>query len=165
MKYYLGLGSNLGDSKSCLRRALELIEQKNVGKVKARSHLYLTEPIGGPEQPWFLNAAAMVESELKPEEMMRELIGIEAALGRERKPEQRNFPRTIDLDILLVDDMIIKGPEIFIPHPRMRERKFVLLPLAEIAGDLMDPEQKKSLRGVLEGLKDNAQARKLEENL
>jgi len=165
MKYYIGLGSNLGDSRSFLRRSLELIEERGIGKVKKRSHLYITEPVSGPEQPWFLNAVAMVESELEPKKMMKALLEIESELGRERNPAQKNLPRTIDLDILLVDDMIIKGPEIFVPHPRMRERKFVLLPLKEIAGDLADPELKKSFKEILKGLKDKAQVKKLDEKL
>ena len=165
MKYYLGLGSNLGDSKALLRRSLELIEEKKIGSVRARSSLYRTEPTGGPEQPWFLNAAALVESELAPEQMLKALLEIERELGRTRQEGGRNFPRTIDLDILLIDDKIIRGPGITVPHPRMRERGFVLLPLAEIAGDLVDPEFKQSYSQILKGLDDPSRVEKLDDKL
>ncbi len=165
MRYYLGLGSNLGDSKLYLRRALELLEQKNIGKVGARSHLYLTAPIGGPDQPWFLNGAAVVESGLKPEAMLEALLGIELELGRTRRLGEKNFPRTIDLDILLADEMVLKKPELQIPHPRMRERRFALMPLSEIAGEIKDPEQGITVRGILEGLKDDGRVKKLDEIL
>ena len=165
MKYYLGLGSNLGDSQAHLRRALERIEQKKLGKVLARSSLYLTEPKGGPEQPEFVNAAAVVESALEPEAMLKALLSIESELGRSRRRGERNFPRPIDLDILLVDDKIIRGPEITVPHPRMRERRFALAPLAEIAGAAVDPELKKTISEILAGLQDRSRVKKLDEKL
>ncbi len=165
MKYYLGLGSNLGDSKAILRRGLELIEEKKIGKVIARSHLYLTEPVGGPDQPEFVNAAAAVESALEPEAMLKALLLLESELGRTRRAEEKNFPRTLDLDILLVDDKIIRGPEITVPHPRMRERRFALEPLAEIAGEAVDPELKQSCSQILKGLQDRSWVKKLDEEL
>lgn len=161
----MGLGSNLGDCRANLRKALGLIEQNQLGKIKARSHLYLTEPKDGPEQPWFLNAVVEIESELEPLRMMKELLAIEQMLGRNRGSLPKNFPRPIDLDILLIDDMIIQMPELSIPHPRMTERRFVLEPLVEIAEGIIHPERKKSLRNILAELKDNSQVKKLDERV
>lgn len=163
MKYYLGLGANLGDCKANLRKALEMIEARGLGKVTAKSSLYLTEPVGGPDQPWYVNAAAIVESGLAPEEMLSGLKRIEAALGRERKQDQRNLPRPADLNILMADDIIEKGPELVLPHPRMGERRFVLEPLAEIAPGILHPTQKKTILAMLKGLSDRSQVKKLED--
>jgi len=165
MIYFLGLGSNLGDCKANLRRALKLIEEKKLGEVKARSHLYLTEPVGGHEQPWYLNAVAEIESKLKPEQMMSSLLSIEAEMGRKRNPSQKNFPRTIDLDILLAGDKIIQTEKLTVPHPRMALRRFALAPLVEVAGDIIHPLLKKSLREILAGLEDSSQVKKLDEIL
>jgi len=165
MRYYLGLGSNVGDSRFYLRKAIALIEKYNLGRVIAKSSLYRTEPIGNPAQDWYLNAVAIVESEQLPEKMMRGLLVIEKELGRKRKRGKRNLPRSIDLDILLVDDMIIKGQELIIPHPRMQERRFVLEPLAEIAPDLIHPLFKKGVRELLAEVKNSARVERLNEKL
>ena len=124
MKYYLGLGGNIGDTKKILRKALEMIEQKGLGRVVIKSGLYETEPKGGPKQRCYLNAAVVVESGLGPDKMMSGLIEVEEELGRKRNPSITNAPRTIDLDILMADAIIVNAPELCIPHPRMAGRNF-----------------------------------------
>ena len=165
MKYYLGLGSNLGDSRSYLRKALELIESRGIGKILSRSSLYLTEPVAVSGQEWFLNAAVAIESSLAPKKMLAELKKIEADLGREKSAKSRQLPRPIDLDILIADDIITSDDNLIIPHPRMQDRRFVLEPLAEIAGRLVHPVLEKSVVELLGASKDKAQVRKLEEKL
>jgi len=104
------------------------------------------------EQPWFVNCAAGLETSLGPEQLLNELMTIERDLGRDRRREKKKGPRTIDLDILLFDDVIVGLPELQIPHPAMHERRFVLEPLAEIAADALHPHLKKSVRDLLTNL-------------
>jgi len=165
MRYYLGLGSNLGDSKAYLREALTLIEKQGLGKVIAKSSLYRTEPMGNPNQDWYWNAVVLVESEQGPQEMMKGLLAIEEKLGRKRAQKGKNLPRTIDLDILLADDMIIKGDELIIPHPRMEGRRFVLEPLSELDSNLVHPLLKKTIGELLSELKDSGVVEKVNEKL
>jgi 2-amino-4-hydroxy-6-hydroxymethyldihydropteridine diphosphokinase len=131
----LGLGSNVGNKRSHLRQALGLLESEC--RVEATSTFYSTEPVGYREQNWFLNCAARVETELGPQELLEIIGGIEAQLGRERTIP--NGPRTIDIDILLFDSLVIDSGGLTIPHPRMHERLFVLEPLAEIAAEVVHP--------------------------
>lgn len=132
---WLGLGSNLGDKRAHIRQALELLTEQ--GSLVAVSSLYKTEPVGFKEQDWFLNCAAEFETELPPRQLLEVLKAIEQQLGRERRI--RNGPRTIDLDILLYEDLVIREEGLEVPHPRMHERRFVLTPLSEIAQDLAHP--------------------------
>ncbi len=132
---YLGLGSNLGDRAGHLRRALALLGE--IADVTALSSLYETAPWGRTQQPPFLNTACEVRTALPPEGLLRALQRIETALGRQR--QERWGPRTIDLDILLYDDLAIATAELTIPHPLLAERAFVLVPLAEIAPDYRHP--------------------------
>lgn len=136
---YLGLGSNLGDKVANLREALRLVAGARDSGVAllAVSSLFRTEPVGYLDQDWFLNAAAHIEAQLTPRELLNRLLAIEQALGRVRTV--RNGPRIIDLDILLWEDLIVNEDDLVIPHPRMHERLFVLDPLAEIAPDLRHP--------------------------
>ncbi len=134
---YIGLGSNLGDRESYINSAIERIGQTLGLKVVKKSTIYETEPVGGPPQGKYLNAVMEVECELKPRELLDALMAIENDLGRNRTG--KNHPRTIDLDILLIDDIILDTPQLTIPHPRLTEREFVLRPLAEIAPDLKHP--------------------------
>jgi 2-amino-4-hydroxy-6-hydroxymethyldihydropteridine diphosphokinase len=129
---YLGLGSNQGDRAALLAEALSLLDATAGIRLVALSSLYATAPVGPQDQPEFLNLAAEVSTSLSPEELLAACLGIEAALGRVRG--ERWGPRTMDLDILLYGDRRIAGPGLEVPHPRMRERAFVLQPLAEIAG-------------------------------
>ncbi|HEX77996.1 MAG TPA: 2-amino-4-hydroxy-6-hydroxymethyldihydropteridine diphosphokinase [Dehalococcoidia bacterium] len=132
---YLALGSNLGGREANLRRALKLLaEQVTMDGV---SCLYETEPVGYPEQPRFLNAVCRIITELAPGELLSLARGIEARLGR--RPSFRNAPRPIDIDILLYDDLVMDDPELTVPHPRLQERAFVLVPLAELAPDVVHP--------------------------
>jgi 2-amino-4-hydroxy-6-hydroxymethyldihydropteridine diphosphokinase len=126
----LSLGSNLGDRVENLRRAIQAMKERGI-EVVAVSRLYETEPVGVVNQPWFVNCAAEIRTSLAPPELLRELQAIEKSLGRVRDIPQG--PRTIDLDILSYGDAVIDTPELTVPHPRMRSRRFVLEPLAEIA--------------------------------
>jgi 2-amino-4-hydroxy-6-hydroxymethyldihydropteridine diphosphokinase len=165
VKYFIGLGANLGDAPATLRKAVELIEKKMLGRVIERSSLYFTEPIGGPEQPWYYNAAVALESGLQPPEMLAALRGIETELGRERKPGEVNQPRSIDLDILLAGDIVINRPELTVPHPRLHSRRFALEPLVELAPDFIHPVLKKSLKTLLDELGKKAEVKKLEQKI
>jgi 2-amino-4-hydroxy-6-hydroxymethyldihydropteridine diphosphokinase len=132
---YIGLGANLGDRQETLRQAAKRIAK--LGKITAVSSLYETEPVGYRDQPLFLNAVVALETALAPSELMRELLAIEQAMGRQRT--FRNAPRTLDLDLLLLDGIVVDTPELIVPHPRMHERAFVLVPLAEVASDVIHP--------------------------
>ena len=143
---YLGLGSNLGNRQDNLDRALDLLSQRlRIGKV---SSVYDTEPVGNIEQPRFLNLVCQVYTTLTPKELLILVKGIESKLGRvSSKP---NAPRTIDIDILFYGDQVMETPELVIPHPRLVERAFVLVPLAEIAPGLVHPVSGKAITELLE---------------
>ena len=146
---YLGLGSNLGDRRRNLEAAIEALRAHPQITVSAVSSFLETEPVGGPPgQGEFLNAAAEIETDLAPEALLEELKRIERALGR--KPGPRWGPRQMDLDILLYGETILETDSLVIPHPRLRERRFVLAPLAEIAPDARDPVTGLSVRDLLE---------------
>jgi 2-amino-4-hydroxy-6-hydroxymethyldihydropteridine diphosphokinase len=133
---YLGLGSNLGDRRALLRHAIEALDWGDV-VVTARSRVYETTPVGGPEgQPDFLNQVIAVDTTLGARSLWERCSAVEAALGRSRDHEPRWGPRPIDIDVLLFGDEIIVEPDLIVPHPRMHERAFVLIPLAEIAAGL-----------------------------
>jgi len=134
---YLGFGSNLGDREKRILTAMELLDRAEGVSVVSRSTLYETDPVGETDQPPFLNAAAGVETELSPRELLKLIREIEKTIGR--TPTYRWGPREIDIDILLFDDLIIDEEGLTIPHPRMHERRFVLVPLLEIAPRLVDP--------------------------
>ena len=135
---YVGFGSNLGDRETILRDALERL--RALGLVVATSSIYETEPWGKTDQPAFLNAAAVLETELDPRALLSELQRIERELGRERgRDEERWGPRRIDLDLLLYDERVVSLPGLEVPHPGLAERAFALVPLAEIAPDAIHP--------------------------
>jgi len=133
----VALGSNLGDREGHLREALRRLG--SLGVVTAFSNFHDTEPVGYLEQPRFLNAAALVETELAPVELLRGLLGIELAMGRDRALVPAKGPRVIDLDLLMVGDVVMETVELVLPHPAMHERAFVLGPLSEIAGEMRHP--------------------------
>ena len=146
---YIGLGSNLGDRRRNLEAALEALRAHPQITVSAVSSLLETDPVGGPPgQGKFLNAAAEIETDLAPEALLEELKRIEHALGR--RPGPRWGPRPMDLDILLYGEEILETGTLVIPHPRLRERLFVLAPLAEIAPTARDPVTGLSVRDLLE---------------
>jgi 2-amino-4-hydroxy-6-hydroxymethyldihydropteridine diphosphokinase len=130
---YLGLGSNLGDREKNIHDAVDQLNASGV-KVQKLSTIIETDPVGGPPQGFFLNAVAKAEADLAPTDLLKTCQVIESRLGRVRT--DRNGPRTIDIDILLYDDLSINTPELMIPHPRMRERHFVMWPLREIAPEI-----------------------------
>ena len=137
----IALGSNLaspwGDREANLREAVRRVGQ--LGEVRAVSSFHNTAPVGTTEQPKFLNGAMLLENELEPVELMRALLAIERAMGRNRASVPAKGPRTIDLDLLLMDDLVLDADELTLPHPAMAERRFVLEPLAEIAPAMVDP--------------------------
>ena len=129
---YLGLGANLGDRLGTLRRAVELLGATDGISVMQSSNVYETAPVG-PPQPDFLNAVVRVETDLEPHALLEACQSIERALGRER--HERWGPRTIDIDVLAYDHLEIDEPDLEVPHPRMHERAFVLVPLGELDAD------------------------------
>ncbi len=128
---YIALGSNLGDRERALRLALEKIGKLPKSRVVKISSFHETDPVGGPPQGKFLNAAAGLETELEPLNLLRRLRKIEQEMGRPAEHE-RWGPRAIDLDLLTYDDLVLETPELTLPHPRMKERDFVMIPLNEI---------------------------------
>jgi 2-amino-4-hydroxy-6-hydroxymethyldihydropteridine diphosphokinase len=140
-RVYLALGSNLGDRAQHMRRALGHIAALPRTTLAAWSLTYETEPVGGPaDQRAYLNAAAAVDTELSPRELMNALLGVELAIGRLPRDQREHWgPRPIDIDVLLYDDLVIHEPGLTVPHPRMAERWFVLKPLADIAADVPHP--------------------------
>jgi len=145
---YLGLGSNMGDRQANLERALDLLSQRmRLGRV---SPIYDTEPTGNTHQPRFLNLVAQAYTSLAPLGLLTLAKGIEAKLGR--VPGKRNAPRPIDIDILFHGDLVMKTPKLVIPHPRLTERAFVLVPLVEIDPDLVHPVNGKTSKELLEAV-------------
>ena len=136
---YIGLGGNLGDREAILAAAVERIDGLNGVAVTKRSSLIETDPVGPAGQPDYLNGCIEIETTLSARELLARLQEIETALGRDRRGEPRWGPRTCDLDILLMGELIVDTPELTIPHPRLHERAFALQPLAEIASETMHP--------------------------
>jgi GTP cyclohydrolase-4 len=146
---YLSLGSNLGNRQANLDMALKLLsERMKMGKV---SSMYDTEPMGNTNQPRFLNLACEVSTRLTPEGLLALTKGIERKMGRYSRSGE---PRTIDIDIVLYGDQVIDTPDLVVPHPKMAERSFVLMPLAEIAPDLVHPVLKKTVRELNQAIKE-----------
>jgi 2-amino-4-hydroxy-6-hydroxymethyldihydropteridine diphosphokinase len=131
----LALGGNVGNSRAILDRAVGLLCDGKEVRLTARSSDYRTPPWGFKCQPHFVNLAISVETTLSPHELLVRAHDIELRLGRDRAQEKRNGPRTADIDIIAYDDVTLNEPNLTLPHPRMFERAFVLVPLAEIAGD------------------------------
>lgn len=134
---YIGLGSNLGAREANCRKALMLLGNSEGVRVSACSSMYWTEPVGIESVEWFVNAAAALETTLSPEELLHLLMHIEAEMGRTRR--EPGAPRTIDLDLLFYNDVVKKSPGLIIPHPRIQDRRFVLVPLHDIAPDYVHP--------------------------
>jgi 2-amino-4-hydroxy-6-hydroxymethyldihydropteridine diphosphokinase len=152
---YIGMGANLaswaGAPEATLAAAALRLE--SLGPVTRRSSLYSTEPVGFAAQPRFVNAVVALETELEPEGLLKRLLDLEREFGRDRAAGFANGPRTLDLDILLFDDLKISAPGLEIPHPRLAERTFVLVPLGEIAPQLVDARSGRSVSQLLHDLK------------
>jgi len=154
---YLLIGGNMGNREEYLSRAAQLIEAR-CGDIIALSHIYETEAWGFTDQPAFLNQVAVLQTTLPPDELMQLLLGIEQELGRVRT--QKLGPRTIDIDILLIDDLVQQSPLLTLPHPAMPQRRFVLVPLAEVAGQLMHPVLHKTIDELLTDCPDKLAVKK-----
>jgi 2-amino-4-hydroxy-6-hydroxymethyldihydropteridine diphosphokinase len=142
---YLALGSNLGNRLANLKNAISNLPPQM--EVKAKSPVYETPPWGYADQPPFLNQTVMARTYLEPEPLLAHLKRLETALGRE--PGFINGPRVIDIDILFYDDLVIDSPPLAIPHPRLHQRAFVLVPLNDIAPELIHPVLEKSIGELL----------------
>ena len=162
---YLLLGSNLGNRESYLSQAIKLIE-KSTGIVIAKSSIYNTKAWGNTEQNDFLNQVVCVKTKLSAEELLQIILGIEKELGRTRSQSpvasrQKWQPRIIDIDILFFNQHICTSTHLHIPHPHLHERRFALIPLAEIAGELIHPVLKKNIKQLLAECKDKLDVKKL----
>jgi 2-amino-4-hydroxy-6-hydroxymethyldihydropteridine diphosphokinase len=129
----LALGGNLGDVRATLARAIAMLCERSDIRLLARSSDYLTPPWGVEDQPPFVNLCVAVDTTLTPQTLLARAQAVERAFGRDRAHERRWGPRTLDIDILAYDDLVLNEPDLTLPHPRLNERAFVLLPLAEIA--------------------------------
>ncbi|GGE36804.1 2-amino-4-hydroxy-6-hydroxymethyldihydropteridine diphosphokinase [Agaricicola taiwanensis] len=131
----IAFGSNLGDRRGTLIKALALLEADDAIRVLHISPFYETEPWGDPDQERYINGCILVETELSPSSLLQRCLKVETSLGRVRDPARRYGARTIDLDIVFYDDLRVDQPDLVLPHPRLFERAFVLVPLMDVAGD------------------------------
>lgn len=154
---YIALGSNLGDRVKTLGAATDRLG--GLGRVVACSSLYETEPVGFHDQPAFLNAVLALETELDPLSLLHSMLAMERELGRDRSHGIPNGPRTLDLDLLLMDETITVGEELTLPHPALIRRRFVLAPLAEIAPQLRHPQRDLTIAELLALLPDEGENR------
>jgi 2-amino-4-hydroxy-6-hydroxymethyldihydropteridine diphosphokinase len=150
---YIGLGSNLGDPEAQIERALSGLREHAV-VVEEVSSLYRTEPVNAPTDHWFVNGVVRVSSRYNPQQLLRMCHLIESAQGRERAIH--NGPRTIDLDLLLVGSLVLRGKELTLPHPELHRRRFVLVPLAEIAPELTHPKLGLAMKDLLSQCEDTS---------
>jgi 2-amino-4-hydroxy-6-hydroxymethyldihydropteridine diphosphokinase len=157
---YLSLGSNKGDRAHYIARAIEALGANGI-KVMRQSRLFETEPVETTSKAWFLNCVIEAETELLPPQLMHTLLDIERSLGRRRRVLRG--PRFIDMDILLYDDGVVSTGQLEIPHPRMAQRRFVLVPFAEIAPEARHPVLKKSITELLEETPDRSEVRSYQE--
>jgi 2-amino-4-hydroxy-6-hydroxymethyldihydropteridine diphosphokinase len=155
---FLGLGSNLGDREAAIADALARLAARGVA-LRARSSSWLTEPVGGPPQGWFVNAAVAVETALSPEELLAACLEVERDMGRVRTV--KDGPRTIDVDVLLYGERCVDRPGLTVPHPRLAERRFVLAPLAEIAPGQRHPVLGLTVAELLARCPDTATVRRV----
>ena len=147
---YIALGSNLGDRSATLRSAIDQLAQTPGLKVRAVSDFVETEPVGPSGQGRYLNAAAELQTLLTPRKLLDRMLAIEQAHGRDRQSQSEKWgPRTLDLDLILFDRLVMDEPGLTLPHPRMHEREFVLKPLAQIAGGISHPVMGLTIESLL----------------
>lgn len=152
---YIGMGANIdspaGPPEATLAAAVDRL--RSLGTMRCRSSLYSTEPVGFADQPRFVNAVVALETSLTARELLHRLLGIEREFGRDRSAGFANGPRTLDIDLLLLGNERVREPGVEIPHPRLAERAFVLVPLSEIAPDLVVVTQGRTVKELLHGLR------------
>jgi len=159
MKYFISLGSNLGDRGKNLTLALSLLEKEGVAILKMSS-LYETQPVDFPAQPWFYNQLVEVRTKTNPEAFLGLIKEIEQKMGRKRR--LKKGPRIIDIDILLAEGNVIHKKELNIPHPRMEKRNFVLLPFVEISPETIHPVLNKNMKTLWEKSDDRSIVKQIE---
>jgi 2-amino-4-hydroxy-6-hydroxymethyldihydropteridine diphosphokinase len=158
MKVYLGIGSNLGNREQNLENALQAMAQR-AGNLVAVSPVYETEPFGFDSHDQFLNIVVVIETALTPYKILDQIRIIENGLGRKGETE-KYISRTIDIDLLFYENQIIDSAELIVPHPRMHERKFVLVPFCDIAPEFIHPVLNRSIREILETSRDKSIVKK-----
>ena len=155
---YISLGGNLGNTAEIFEQALQVIERL-AGDISKKSSLYQTAAWGNTQQPDFLNQVILIQTTLSPNKLLDTLLTIELKFGRERK--EHWGPRTLDLDLLFFDDFILNKDQLILPHPRIPERKFILIPLQEIAADWLHPVEQKTIQQLVIECKDDSEVKKL----
>jgi len=154
VRAYIGIGANLGDRRAAIDSAIAMLRAAPHTRVRAVSTIIETDPVGPPgarDQPPYLNAAVALETRLAPRALLDRLLEIERLHGRVREPGARGAPRPLDLDLLLYGAQIVREAGLIIPHPRLHERAFVLIPLAEIAPDALHPVLERRVTELLAG--------------
>lgn len=160
---FIGIGSNLGDKLQNIFEGIKRIQMLPDTFLKRRSGIYMTEPVGYKDQDWFLNCVIEVETRLDPLMLLYSLKSIEMDFFRDK--QIRFGPRELDLDIILYGNMVIRSDDLEVPHPRYRQRAFVLIPLCDIAPDFCDPETGVMIKELRENLKDHEVVVKIDEEI